>query len=104
MKQKAIELINQGFEKRKIGVNKIIIFGSRARGDYRKDSDWDFLVVIDKEIGHREKREIASEIRKNFVYSGMLADIIIISEKYYQERLNDIGNIVYYAVKEGMVV
>lgn len=66
MKQKAIELINQEFEKRKIGVNKIIIFGSRARGDYRKDSDWDFLVVIDKEIEQREKREIASEIRKIF--------------------------------------
>lgn len=91
-------------EKRKIGVNKIIIFGSRARGDYRKDSDWDFLVVIDKEIEQREKREIASEIRKNLVYSGMTADIIIISEKYYQERIHDIGNIVYYAVKEGMAV
>jgi len=104
MKEKAIELINQAFEKRKIIVNKIIVYGSRARGDYREDSDWDFLVVIDKEIEHREKREIASEIRKNFVYSGMPADIIIISEKVYHERLNDVGHIVYYAVKEGIAV
>jgi predicted nucleotidyltransferase len=104
MKEKAIELINQVFEKRKIEVSKIIIFGNRARGDYKKDSDWDFLVVIDKEIEHREKREIAGEIRKNLVYSGMPADIIIISEKNYHERLNDVGHIVYYAVKEGIAV
>jgi len=104
MEEKVIKLINQEFEKRKIGVSKIIIFGSRARGDYKKDSDWDFLVIVDKEIEHREKREIASEIRKNLVYSGVLADIIVISEKIYHERLNDVGHIVYYAVKEGIAV
>jgi predicted nucleotidyltransferase len=27
-------------------VERIILFGSRARGDARPDSDWDFLVVI----------------------------------------------------------
>ena len=25
------------------------LFGSRARGDYRPDSDWDLLVVLDKD-------------------------------------------------------
>jgi uncharacterized protein len=29
---------------------KIILFGSRARGDFVPDSDWDFLVVVDKDI------------------------------------------------------
>jgi predicted nucleotidyltransferase len=24
---------------------KVILFGSRARGDYREDSDWDFLIL-----------------------------------------------------------
>ena len=28
-----------------IAVEKVILFGSRARGDYRPDSDWDILVV-----------------------------------------------------------
>lgn len=27
---------------------KIILFGSRARGDARKDSDWDLLIILDK--------------------------------------------------------
>jgi len=28
---------------------RVILFGSRARGDAREDSDWDLLVLIDKE-------------------------------------------------------
>lgn len=27
----------------------VILFGSQARGDERKDSDWDILILIDKE-------------------------------------------------------
>ena len=26
---------------------KVILFGSRARGDAKKDSDWDILILID---------------------------------------------------------
>lgn len=39
---------------RKIGieftttVSRIILYGSRARGDAREDSDWDLLVLLDK--------------------------------------------------------
>lgn len=28
---------------------KVILFGSRARGDAREDSDWDILILLDKE-------------------------------------------------------
>ena len=30
-------------------IAQIILFGSRARGDAREDSDWDVLVIVDKE-------------------------------------------------------
>lgn len=29
---------------------EVILFGSRARGDFRKDSDWDFLVLLDRPL------------------------------------------------------
>ena len=28
---------------------KAILYGSRARGDNRKDSDWDILILLDKD-------------------------------------------------------
>jgi uncharacterized protein len=38
---------------------EIILFGSRARGDFREDSDYDFLILTDKEVNYL--------LRKNFV-------------------------------------
>jgi len=31
------------------GGSNVWLYGSRARGDYRADSDWDLIVVVDKE-------------------------------------------------------
>ena len=27
---------------------RLLLYGSRARGDYSEDSDWDLLVILDK--------------------------------------------------------
>ena len=29
--------------------SQVLLFGSRARGEARKDSDWDILIVVDKD-------------------------------------------------------
>jgi len=29
---------------------RVILFGSRARGDAKQDSDWDVLILIDKQV------------------------------------------------------
>lgn len=41
---------------------EIILFGSRARGDSRKDSDWDFLILLNEEVSERLKREIRDRL------------------------------------------
>lgn len=40
----------------------VILFGSRARGDYREDSDWDILVLTSKHVDGDLKRRISNEI------------------------------------------
>ncbi|MCW3107227.1 MAG: polymerase subunit beta [Segetibacter sp.] len=40
----------------------VILYGSRARGDYREDSDWDILVLTSKEVDGTLKRRIRDEI------------------------------------------
>jgi len=29
---------------------EVILFGSRARGDFKDDSDWDFLVLLERPL------------------------------------------------------
>ncbi|HLP47580.1 MAG TPA: nucleotidyltransferase domain-containing protein [Candidatus Kapabacteria bacterium] len=40
---KAVHVIREIFSGKNLKIEKIIFFGSLARGDYKNDSDWDFL-------------------------------------------------------------
>lgn len=37
---------------------KVVLFGSRARGDFREDSDWDVLILLEKPVTETLKRQI----------------------------------------------
>jgi len=81
---------------------KIILFGSRARGDYKKESDYDFFVVINKDLSFPEKSEINTQIRRKLAENNISADIILQSEKKLEERKNNVGYLSYYVIKEGI--
>jgi uncharacterized protein len=40
----------------------VILFGSRARGDYREGSDWDILVLTSKKVDGFLKKKISDNI------------------------------------------
>ena len=41
---------------------EVWLFGSRARGDAREDSDWDFLVLTNKTVDRTYKRQIRNKL------------------------------------------
>ncbi|MBO7573012.1 MAG: nucleotidyltransferase domain-containing protein [Bacteroidales bacterium] len=45
---KVIENIKQVAMKALPPSSSLILYGSRARGDYKDDSDWDLLILLDK--------------------------------------------------------
>ena len=62
--EKILEVLRKHKEdlKKKYGVVRIAIFGSRARGDYKDNSDLDVLVELEKPIGLFEFTHLAYEI------------------------------------------
>ncbi|MEO0156666.1 MAG: nucleotidyltransferase domain-containing protein [candidate division WOR-3 bacterium] len=93
-------------ESQKFGleVKTIFLFGSRAKGNYTKDSDWDFYVVVDKDLDFSHKRKLNAQIRMKLAELKIPNDIIIQSESAVQERKDNVGYLAYYVLREGKVV
>lgn len=85
-----------------ISVDRIILFGSRARGDSKSDSDWDFLIVLKKDVSREEKREIAHKIRKRLAELYIPCDVIVKSKEEAERRKSVIGSVIKSAMEEGM--
>ena len=98
----ALETIKSELCQRGIGLKKVILFGSRAKGDAVPDSDWDFLVVIDREIEPRAKRELIGEIKVRLAEQKIPNDLFIQSAAQLETQKNDVGLITYYALKYGV--
>ncbi len=88
-----------------IEIDKIILFGSRARGDSREESDWDVLVVTKNKLDKNKKYEFIHETHRKIVWEiNIPVDIIVVSKKY-QEELKDVyGSIVGMATLEGNAI
>lgn len=100
----AVRIIREEFAKLGIETKRIFLFGSRARGDARPDSDWDFLVVVDRDIPRSEKRDLIMNILRKNAELFIDAEIIIKSENQFVSDLEDKGKVTYYALHEGVLV
>ncbi len=85
-----------------VGLEEVILFGSRARGDFRKDSDLDVLIITERELSWRERLRLSGEIRKKLAKRGMPVDVLIISRKRLESLKNDPGYVYSYALSEGI--
>jgi len=102
--EKAIQIIKETIENKGLKVLKIILFGSRAKGTAREDSDWDFFVIIDKKLSFNEKWDIIDEIKIKLAKLKIPNDILLKSVDEVEESKDDVGRITYYVLKEGVEV
>jgi len=54
-------------------IEKVILFGSRARGTFRPDSDWDFLVVMPAALSRAERSPM---VRRAARLKGIAMDFL----------------------------
>ena len=96
------EVIDEVSGEMGIKVDRVILFGSRVRGDYREDSDWDILVVVEEE-DRKRRDEFWLRVEDKLVKCGIIPEIIVV-EKSTFNKYNHPGVVFYYAEREGVAI
>jgi HEPN domain-containing protein/predicted nucleotidyltransferase len=77
---------------------RVVLFGSRARGDHRPDSDYDLVVVMNHQPETRQS--LYNAVRE--VHAAV--DFILDTPERFERRRDDVGTLEYVADREGRVV
>ena len=82
-------------------IRRMMLYGSRARGTARPDSDLDLLVVEKDPVSKRQERERLRQAVGDF---SVPIDIRVMGETEFQETKNIVGGVAYPAYKEGILL
>jgi len=88
--QKIVKLLSE-----ELSPDELILFGSRAKGNFKKGSDIDIAVKGGRELTHREERKLKERIEE---LSGLYSVDIVFWEKLdmdFKENLKNTGKILY---------
>jgi len=67
--------------------NEVILFGSRARGDFKEGSDWDFLILLKKKkVSKWEKEKIRERLYELELATDEIISSIIHSQVEWENR------------------
>jgi predicted nucleotidyltransferase len=81
---------------------KVILFGSRARGQARPDSDLDLLVIEPDEVTKR--RAETARLRRELRGLEVALDVIVVSARHVEEWGHFEGTVLNDALTEGRVL
>jgi predicted nucleotidyltransferase len=81
--------------------DRIVLFGSAARGEMGPDSDVDLLVV---KSGVPHRRRLAQQIHQAFFGLGVPVDVIVVTPEDIRAFSNKVGTIIEPALREGREV
>ncbi len=98
------KVITEIANKLEIEIEKIILFGSRARGDYRKESDWDVLIVTKEKLDWRLRKDFLAEVLRKLVKLKIKTEVLIIDKDSLEEYKKWKGFVYYHALAEGIAV
>jgi uncharacterized protein len=94
--ERMVKRIVEGFDPQ-----KIILFGSYARGTYGPDSDVDLLVIMNVE---GSKKEIAIEIDRTLIDRRIPLDIVVVTPEDVERYRRLVGNVIRPALEEGRIL
>ena len=88
-----------------VNPQRIILFGSHARGQAGPDSDLDLLVVEDHPFGpDRSRRQEMARIRKALSSFRIPKDILVYSADEVEKWRNSLNHVVSHSLREGKLL
>ena len=94
--------IGKTLEENGVDTFSIYLFGSRAKGLEREDSDYDIVVITRQGFIGKEKFGLLRKIRKSIKHLGLSIDVILKSADEYREAENNFGSFIY-SIRNEMV-
>jgi uncharacterized protein len=84
------------------GAEQILLFGSRATGEFRTDSDYDVLAVLPRNLDWKERLRLASRCRQRLARMGVDVDVLVKSPDGIRDYRDKRGSIVHEALRSGI--
>lgn len=79
----------------------ILLYGSRARGDERPDSDWDILVLTDYDVSLEKERSFRNKLYDLELETGEVFSVFVYSKTEWQTKQN-ISPFYHNVISEGV--
>ncbi len=90
---------------REISPEAIVLFGSRARGNARADSDVDLLVIEKEPFSlQRSRRKGVARLQMALRKLPLSKDILLYSRDEFEHRRNSLNHLVGRASREGRLL
>ncbi len=81
------------------------LFGSRARGDGRADSDVDLLITVpDAWLAQRDRFALLADLWGAVAQPDLSVDLVLHSSSEVARRAKEPGSLVYEAMREGVLL
>jgi predicted nucleotidyltransferase len=81
---------------------RVYLFGSKARGDYGPDSDYDLLVVVpDDAPRERRRSHLAYQVLRG---TGIAADVLVCTRSYFEARRHLKASLPGTVLREGRLL
>ena len=81
---------------------RIYLFGSKARGDYGPDSDFDLMVVVPDDAPPARKRsQLAYDVLRG---TGTAADVLVWTRSAFESRLHLVASLPATVLREGKLL
>src|SRR3954447_16659991 len=78
---------------------RIVLFGSRGRGDHHAESDYDVMIVVDRSDPPSERA-----VRDAVESLHIDADVVVDTCERFERRRTDVGTLEFVADQEGRLL